>query len=154
MILSNEFSKMQKNTDDETLLDKARQNMDVANMIYSCSKGDEIYLNYIGYHLQQAVELAIKHGMECFGVEYPKTHDISQLIRKCNEENVPIGVTEYADDHSEMFTEWEAKTRYIKNYKLEARKIERALKEVPKLILSIEKEAEQVFENDYEHELS
>lgn len=138
---------------DETLLDKAKQNVNVAKMIYNSSKGDEIYLNYIGYHLQQAVELAVKHGMECFGIEYPRTHDIEQLILKCKDEGIDIGVTDYVDDHSEMFTQWEAKTRYIKNYRLESRKIEKALEEVPKLIESIDRNVEQTYEQTEENDI-
>ena len=138
---------------DETLLDKAKQNVNVAKMIFNSSKGDEIYLNYIGYHLQQAVELAVKHGMECFGIEYPRTHDIEQLILKCKDEGIDIGVTDYVDDHSEMFTQWEAKTRYIKNYRLESRKIEKALEEVPKLIESIDRNVEQTYEQTEENDI-
>ena len=138
---------------DETLLDKAKQNVNVAKMIFNSSRGDEIYLNYIGYILQQAVELAVKHGMECFGIEYPRIHDIEQLILKCKDEGIDIGITDYVDDHSEMFTQWEAKTRYIKNYRLESRKIEKALEEVPKLIESIDKNVEQTYEQVEENDI-
>lgn len=134
--------------EDETLLDKAYQNVEVAKMIFNSSKGDEIYLNYIGYHLQQAVELGIKYGMECFGVEYPRTHDIEQLILKCKDDDIDIGITDYVDDHSEMFTQWEAKTRYIKNYRLESRKITKALCEVPKFLDSILEAVKQTYVSD------
>ncbi len=44
----------------ETLMDKAVHNYNVAIMIYNSMEGDESYLNYVGYHLQQSLELAMK----------------------------------------------------------------------------------------------
>ena len=114
----------------ETLLDKAFRNLDVAKMIKNQMGTDEYYLNFIGYHLQQAVELGIKHIMEINGFEFPKKHEIEQLILYAKEEDINLHLTEYIDEHAEMFSLWEAKTRYIKNYKLEMNKIEKALVEV------------------------
>lgn len=88
---------------EETLLDKAVQNITLAKMIYSELIGDEVYLNYIGYLIQQAVELSIKYNLELNGIEYPKTHDISQLIYLAKEE-IDLGISEYIEEHSEMFT--------------------------------------------------
>lgn len=129
---------------DETLFDKARQNVDVARMIFSSSQGDEIYLNYVGYHLQQAVELGIKYGMECFGVEYPRVHDITQLILKCRDAGIDIGVTDYIDEHSEMFTQWEANATCINNYHLESRKITKAFEGVSRFLDSVAKIVKQI----------
>lgn len=121
----------------ETLFDKAKQNLKVAESIYSTiAINDEAYLNYVGYHIQQALELSIKYMLEMNGVNYPKTHDIDQLIRLANINNVNLYLNEYIDDHSEMFSLWEARTRYILNYRLERRKIERSLSET-KLYLDV-----------------
>lgn len=107
----------------ETLFDKAKQNLKVAESIYSTiAINDEAYLNYVGYHIQQALELSIKYMLEMNGVNYPKTHDIDQLIRLANINNVELYLNEYIDDHSEMFSLWEARTRYILNYRLEKEK--------------------------------
>ena len=114
----------------ETLFDKAKQNLKVAESIYSTiAINDEAYLNYVGYHIQQALELSIKYMLEMNGVNYPKTHDIDQLIRLANINNVELYLNEYIDDHSEMFSLWEARTRYILNYRLEKRKIERYIRQ-------------------------
>lgn len=86
--------------------------------------------------------------MECFGVEYPRTHDIEQLILKCKDDGIDVGVTDYIDDHSEMFTQWEAKTRYIKNYRLESRKITKALSEVPIFLDSVSEAIKQTYVSD------
>ncbi len=124
----------------ETLFDKAKQNLKVAESIYSTiAINDEAYLNYVGYHIQQALELSIKYMLEMNGVNYPKTHDIDQLIRLANINNVNLYLNEYIDDHSEMFSLWEARTRYILNYRLERRKIERSLTETKSYLDVIDK---------------
>lgn len=110
--------------ENETLLDKANQNLNIANTLYETYRyDDEAYLNYVGYHLQQSVELSLKFCLEINGVEYPKTHDITQLIALINKSEVDIPLTEYIDDHSEMFSLRESRTRYILNYRLEEKKL-------------------------------
>ena len=133
----------------ETLFDKAKQNLKVAESIYSTiAINDEAYLNYVGYHIQQALELSIMFMLEMNGVNYPKTHDIDQLIRLANINNVELYLNEYIDDHSEMFSLWEARTRYILNYRLEKRKIERSLTETKSYLDVIEKMISHHLDND------
>ena len=125
----------------ETLLDKAEQNLNVARQLYvTLANDDEAFLNYVGYHLQQAVELSIKYTLEMNGVNYPKVHDIDQLIHLAKQNHVDLLLGEYIDDHSEMFSLWEARTRYVLNYRLEKRKIDRALNEVTDYLEVIKKE--------------
>lgn len=136
----------------ETLFDKAKQNLKVAESIYSTiATNDEAYLNYVGYHIQQALELSIKYMLEMNGVNYPKTHDIDQLIRLANINNVDLYLNEYIDDHSEMFSLWEARTRYILNYRLEKRKIERSLTETKSYLDIIDRMINHHMENDIEN---
>ncbi|MCD8326740.1 MAG: HEPN domain-containing protein [Lachnospiraceae bacterium] len=123
----------------ETLLRKAVYNYNVATMIYNSMGDDEAYLNYIGYHLQQAVELAMKYMLEKSPVEPPKTHDIDQLIRVANENGVNLQTTDYIREHSEMFSMWEAKTRYVLDYRLEMSKIDAAMDGVGEYLDQIEK---------------
>ena len=137
----------------ETLFDKAKQNLKVAESIYSTiAINDEAYLNYVGYHIQQALELSIKYMLEMNGVNYPKTHDIDQLIRLANINNVDLYLNEYIDDHSEMFSLWEARTRYILNYRLEKRKIERSLMETKSYLDVIDKMMNRHMENDIKND--
>lgn len=136
----------------ETLFDKAKQNLKVAESIYSTiAINDEAYLNYVGYHIQQALELSIKYMLEMNGVNYSKTHDIDQLIRLANINNVDLYLNEYIDDHSEMFSLWEARTRYILNYRLEKRKIERSLTETKSYLDIIDRMINHHMENDIEN---
>lgn len=137
------------NNENETLLDKAIQNLNCAITIYNSELiEDEAYLNYVGYHLQQVVELSIKHTLEMCGVEYSKTHNIEQLIQLANSYNVDLSITDYIYDKAEMFSSWEAKTRYIKNYKLEKKKVSTAVIEVQKYIDNLIKQKDILLENN------
>lgn len=136
-------------TNNETLFDKAKQNLKVAESIYSAiAINDEAYLNYVGYHIQQALELSIKYMLEMNGVNYPKNHNIDQLIRLANINNVALYLNEYIDDHSEMFSLWEARTHYIPNYRIEKRKIERSLTETKSYLDVIDRMISHHLEND------
>lgn len=113
-----------------TLYDKAVANLRTAQILFDYDDGDEEQLNAMGYHLQQAMELALKYLLEQNGIEYPKTHDIDQLIRMGREAGAELYLSEYLEDHAEMLSQWEAKARYILGYAIEARKVERALNEI------------------------
>jgi hypothetical protein len=95
--------------ENETLLDMAWGNYNAAKVLLLQSENDELFLNYAGYHLQQV-----------------------------NQSNIDIGVTEYIDEHSEMLSSWESQTRYIKNYRLERRKLDRALSEVSVFLQAVD----------------
>lgn len=122
-----------------TLYDKAAANYKSARLLLQYAAGDEEQLNFAGYHLQQAVELTMKYLLEQDGVEYPKTHDIEQLIRIASEKGIDLHLNEYIEDHAEMFSTWEAKARYILGYAIESKKLERALKEVDKYLTAVAK---------------
>lgn len=113
-----------------TLYGKAAANYKSAKLLIENANGDEEQLNIAGYHLQQAVEQTIKYLLEQDGVEYPKTHDIEQLARIARESDVNLMLPEYIDDHAEMFSQWEAKARYIIGYAIEKKKLDKALHEV------------------------
>lgn len=133
---------------EETLLDMANTNYKTSQILLENRQDDERILCSVGYHLQQTVELAIKHFLEEDGVRYGYIHDITQLIIIAKENHVDTHISEYIDEHSEMFTSWEAKTRYIKGFRLELRKIETAMAEVGKYLdvcrRAYEQELEQI----------
>ena len=54
-----------------SLLDIAIMNFNVAGELHQKKTDDPIRLNIIGYHLQQATELALKHLLEMEGKNYP-----------------------------------------------------------------------------------
>ena len=113
-----------------TLYDKAVANFKSAVLIFDNREGDEEQLNACAYHLQQSVEFALKYLLEQNGIEYPKTHDIETLIRIGTRRNAYLYLTAYIEDHAEMFSQWEAKSRYIIGYLVEERKIAKAIPEI------------------------
>lgn len=115
----------------KTLLDKARTNYHTCNILLERATDDEELLNIVGYHLQQTVELALKFLLEINGAEYPKVHDIGQLINIARNHNIALdGSDDYIEDHADMFTTWEVKTRYILNYSLNLQSIQKAMPHV------------------------
>ena len=103
---------------EETLLDIAKRNWYTAQLLWKNMGDDEGYLNIIAYHLQQAVELTLKHALELEGIEYPKTHDIDDLLNR------------YPGDEFDSLLPWaaaitnmEAKTRDVKNYRVSLKTI-------------------------------
>ena len=61
------------------LLQKARQDLDlVVSVVDSEAVADEI----IGFHIQQAIEKAIKASLTRLGIQYEFTHDLSTLYRQ------------------------------------------------------------------------
>lgn len=119
------------------LFDKAASNLRSAQLIFDHRGEDDEQLNMVGYHLQQAVELALKYLLEQDGIEYPKTHDVDQLIRMGREAAVELHLSEYVEDHAEMFSQWEARSRYVVECAIEARKAERALWEVDDYLAAV-----------------
>lgn len=89
-----------------TLYDKAVANLRTAQILFDHDADDEEQINAMGYHLQQAMELALKYLLEQNGVEYPKTHDIDQLIRMGREAGAELYLPEYLEDHAEMLSQW------------------------------------------------
>ena len=118
-----------------TLFDKALSNFNTARILRDHMGNDEEQLNMIAYHLQQALELSMKYTLEMNGLEYPKTHDLETLIRLAEQVDVDLRLTEYIEDHCEMFSQWEAKSRYILGYLVEVKKIDRALRELDRYFL-------------------
>ena len=117
----------------ETLYDRAKSNYKFACKNFEFKTDDEFRLNLVGYLLQQAIELHLKHLLELNGIRYPKTHNIEELLYVLLEE--VEGGREYflpSDLNTlELFagtiTSWESKTRYIKNFFVEERQIKKGI---------------------------
>lgn len=50
----------------------------------------EIDIEKIYFELQQSAEKALKSLLSKHGIKFPKSHDIEQLIRMCEEEAIPL----------------------------------------------------------------
>ena len=112
---------------DETLLDKALLNLTVAQSLLSVDTGDDAMLNMVWYHLQQSAELFLKHFLETESTGFPFTHDITLLTDLVIEANTSAKLTDDFKMMTASFTEWEAKTRYVKNYIASRRMILKAI---------------------------
>lgn len=117
----------------ETLLNIAERNYRQATKLSKYYTGDEGELNSIGYFLQQSAELCIKHCMEVAGIRYEHTHVIEDLLDYCDDSCI---YTEDFYNFAPAITKMESKTRYIKNYRLAAKQIQKAFKLVRELLLA------------------
>lgn len=102
---------------DNTLLSKSIFTFKLAQKILLYEDdGDEQILNVVGYHLQQAAELFLKHFLETESTGFPFTHNITTLIDLVIDRELSIKLTEKFKLSAGLLTEWEASTRYIKDY--------------------------------------
>lgn len=99
----------------ETLLDIAERNLSAGKTLKKEYPNDDGMPNLIGYHCQQAIELALKHILETHTVKYPRTHDIVDLLELIPSDypNILNDVDKYANKISNL----ESNTRYIKGYR-------------------------------------
>ena len=120
-----------------TLLDLAKNNINVCDIVLNNREdNDEIIIDIVGFHVQQAVELAIKFLFEINGVEYPKLNDLMQLSYLALKSGIDLYLTEYLDDRLDVLNSWEANATRLTNYKLELNNVTEMLNEV-KLYISI-----------------
>ena len=113
-----------------SLLDYAITNYKAACCIYELKNDDEGFLNVVGYHLQQTIELALKHNLEMNGIEYPKTHDINVLIEKSKN----LFQNENLEMLAPKITEFATIARYDKNFLASVRILEKTFKEAKNIL--------------------
>lgn len=105
-----------------TLLDMAKNNLTVAKEIYKIYPDDNGIVNLVAFHLQQTIELAIKHFFETHGIRYERTHDISDLCSKIPDDY--FALFRDIDIYASKLTQMESKTRYLKSYSIAVREIQ------------------------------
>lgn len=113
-----------------TYYDKALSNFKTARIIYKTAANDDEQLNIVGYHIQQSIELAIKHILAMHGMSFQKTHDLDQLIVLAKSNNIELYLPEYLQEKADVISLWETKTRYVIGFKVELNRIEKALIEL------------------------
>lgn len=99
----------------ETLLDISNRQYRTAKFLYQIYPSDDGVINDVAYHLQQCVELCIKHILESYNIKYPKSHNIRDLLQYMPQKVMPIfkDILIMSDD----ITALEADTRYLKGYR-------------------------------------
>lgn len=63
------------------------------------------------YHMQQAVEKTIKLRAQIAGLNL-WGHNISKLLKECDDKDVDIEVPKYIRQNAEKITSWETEGRY------------------------------------------
>lgn len=114
--------------EDRTLLDIARTNLFIARCTLEHIHDDEFVVNCAAFHVQQGIELALKHALETSGVAYKGTHDIASLLNQMDFTDVlPADILDTLELSADTITGMESKTRYIKNYLVSLRTVMRFL---------------------------
>lgn len=93
----------------QTDLQMAKNNLSLMQTMH-----DDVYLNYIAYHVQQATEKMLKFQLEMQGEKYPHTHRIGVLIDECL--TFGIEIPELIQDYDVVITEWATGTRYDSSF--------------------------------------
>lgn len=113
-----------------TYYEKALSNLKTAKIIYKMAANDDEQLNIVGYHIQQSIELAIRHILALHGIAFQKTHDLDQLIVLAKNNDVELFLPEYLKEKADVISLWETKTRYVIGFRVEQGRIEKALTEL------------------------
>lgn len=124
---------------EDTLLLRAEKDIWVAETIFNVLTGDECEVNFIAYHLQQALEKCLKFQLEIKGVPYPFTHEISKLWKADGE--VKESLTGELREESETISNWESQGRYIKGYLVSMKDAKNMLKLIKEHVVKV-REAE------------
>lgn len=78
---------------DVRLFRSARLDFETAKKLWETPWDDEMILNNAAYHLQQAVEKALKGALECVGVTVPNTHKITKLLAMTADNGVKLVIS-------------------------------------------------------------
>jgi HEPN domain-containing protein len=90
----------------QLLLQKAREDLSAAQVLVATeNQADHV----IGFHLQQAVEKALKSLLAKHAIEIPRTHDLGYLIEVLSSLDVEIPATISSSD---WLTPWGVLFRY------------------------------------------
>ncbi len=88
------------------LLRKAASDLAAARML--AANADQLD-DVVAFHVQQAVEKAIKSALAVQGTEVPRTHDLSYLLELSMELGLAVPLSL---DEAEQLTPWAVATRY------------------------------------------
>jgi len=95
----------------EILLLKAKEDLIAGKYLFDGfnNHGLELNLEIIIFHFQQSAEKSIKALLDFNNIKFPKSHDIAELIKTCEENNVE---TTYDLQILEDLTDYAVEGRY------------------------------------------
>ncbi|MDR1664019.1 MAG: HEPN domain-containing protein [Clostridiales bacterium] len=104
----------------KSLLDGAKADLNVSRVILS-AYDDDLSVNLAAYHVQQAVEKALKFRINMLGEIYPLTHNIEHLTDKLLKLGDPV--PDWLLIEANRITEYENKARYVLGFVTSKNKI-------------------------------
>lgn len=90
---------------------KALIKADLKLVLDNYQNSDKAVRLQAAYHMQQAVEKTIKLKAEIEGLNL-WGHEIDVLIKKCDDNNISIGIPKLIRNKADKITHWEAECRY------------------------------------------
>ncbi|MGN1098245.1 MAG: HEPN domain-containing protein [Clostridia bacterium] len=99
------------------LLNRAEADITIARLLLSPAgnpTNDEMITDQAAYHVQQAIEKALKYQTELLGIPYKKTHNLIGLIVEL--ENNGFSVSDELKRKAFIISDWEASSRYNDNF--------------------------------------
>lgn len=96
-----------------SLLARARADIEIAKLLLTDEGNpthDEMITDQSAYHVQQAIEKALKYQIEMKGIEYKKIHNLAGLIDQA--EQAGLKIPERLKERSFVISDWEASSRY------------------------------------------
>lgn len=121
------------------LLKKSENNIAIAKYTWRSASLDDSFISNTCYHLQQALELALKHLLELNAIEYPRTHNIRVLLDLCHSINLPFEIPCCVENKAPTYTNWEASSRYNDNFMASKTDVEELFNVLPDFVKNIGK---------------
>ena len=111
-----------------TLLSRSESDIAIAKLLLSPEgnpTNDEMITDQAAYHVQQAIEKALKYKTEMLGIAYRKTHNLVGLISDLEQNGFVVDDT--LKSKAAEISGWEAASRYNDDFKAVKSEIESAI---------------------------
>lgn len=99
-----------------SLLAKAKVKLINARNDYKCIGQDDAFLDDCCYNLQQAIELALKYSVKCYGIRYIENHDIRAQLNSLKGVGVTVPDYDRLRILAEEINRWEKTSRYFEDF--------------------------------------
>lgn len=134
--MENEHEKKGQATED-SFMKRAWINLELCNLSISLSvkSSDDVYLDFAGFWLQQAVEMCLHDQLERAGADQIETHDIGELIRIGKDHHAGLILTDYIVANDDLLMSWEEHKDEPSGLRIEPEKIQQAYQEVKNPLL-------------------
>lgn len=130
---------------------------DLKGAQWALGEPDDAFPQFAAYHIQQSVEKIVKCCLKELGVNYTKTHRISDLVARLPEGQTLIAPewAEWLRRNAATLYEWESGTRYVDDYFVERKFAQTLYNEAVNFYNSVTtalKEADQKAEDALQHQ--